>query len=113
MVDRTIKTPCETIVWHILPVIRKEFAKNLVKNHGFTQKKIATRLGITEAAVSRYISGKRGNIKISNDKILKEIKESVNQIAKGGKKITIKEICRICNLMKSTGHLKGFYNNCK
>lgn len=98
-----MKTPCETIVWRVLPVIRKEFAKNLAKDHGFAQRKIASRLGISDAAVSRYLSGKRGNITISNKRILKEINNSVAVIAKGNKKTVIQETCRICGLLKSIG----------
>ena len=56
-----MKTPCEIIVWQILPVIRKEFAKSLIENHKLTQRKVAEKLGITEAAVSRYLSKKRGD----------------------------------------------------
>ena len=54
-----MKVPCEIIVWEVLPIIRNEFAKSLIKNHGLTQRKTAEILGLTEASVSRYISGKR------------------------------------------------------
>ena len=36
-----MKTPCETIVWSIVPLIKKEFAKNLVDNLGLTQRQTA------------------------------------------------------------------------
>jgi predicted transcriptional regulator len=51
-----MKIPCEIIVWNVVPVIKKEFSKNLVENHGLTQKQVADKLGTTEAAISRYIS---------------------------------------------------------
>ena len=108
-----MKTPCETIVWHILPVIRKEFTRSLVTHHGFTQRKTAVKLGITDATVSRYLSGKRGNINISNKRILKEINNSANVIAKGNKKTMIQETCRICSLLKSNGFIEGFSHGCK
>lgn len=108
-----MKTPCETIVWQILPVIRKELTKKLITIHGFTQRKTAIRLGITDAAVSRYLSGERGNIEISNKKILKEINHSAAIIAKGNKKIVVKEICRICAILKSSGFIRGISNGCK
>jgi predicted transcriptional regulator len=108
-----MKTPCETIVWHVLPVIRKEFTKNLVAHHGFTQRKTAVRMGITDATVSRYLSGKRGNIDIINKRILKEINKSVEMIAKGNKKTVIQETCRICNLLKSSGFIEGISHACK
>ncbi|HUT00799.1 MAG TPA: transcriptional regulator [Candidatus Thermoplasmatota archaeon] len=103
-----MKIPCETIVWRVLPMIRKELTKSLVTHHGFTQRKTAVMLGITDAAVSRYLSGKRGNIDISNKLILKEIKNSASLIAKGNKKTVNQETCRICSLLKSNGFIEGF-----
>ena len=108
-----MKTPCQTIIWQVLPVIRKELAINLITHHGFTQRKTAIKLGITEAAVSRYLSGKRGNIDISNKTILKEINNSASKIAKGNKKIVIQETCRLCNLLKSSGSIEGIAHACK
>ncbi len=108
-----MKTPCETIVWRILPVIRREFTKNLLEHHGYNQRRIATRLGISDAAVSRYIAGTRGNIVISDNKILKEIATSSRKIANGNKKTVIQETCRICNLLKSSSFLEGISRACK
>jgi len=93
---------CETAVWDILPVIRKEFSKNLIENYGFNQKRVSEVLGISEAAVSRYLSRKRGDIKISNKKILEEIKKSTKLIANGNIKTALEETCRICTILKST-----------
>ena len=65
-----MKTPCEIIVWNVVPIIRKEVTLKLIKNHGLTQRKAAKKLGITEAAISRYVSGKRGALEITNKKVL-------------------------------------------
>jgi predicted transcriptional regulator len=92
---------CETAVWDILPFIRKEFAKNLIDFHKFNQKKVSKVLGISEAAVSRYLSRKRGNIEISDKKVLKEIKRSSARIAEGNGKTAFEETCRICTILKS------------
>ncbi len=97
----------ENIVWNILPVIRKELAKNLIKNHKLNQRKVAGMLGITEAAVSRYVSGKRGLLEISDKKILREISLSADRIVKGDDKLVLVEICRICNLLKSIELVKN------
>lgn len=96
----------ENIVWSILPAIRRELAKNLIKDFKLSQRKVAYILGITEAAVSRYISGKRALFEISDEKILKEINKSTDRIIKGNDKTIIVEICRICNLLKSTKLVK-------
>jgi hypothetical protein len=52
--------PQEVEVFYILPAIRRELSFAL-KARGKSQKDIAKLLGVTEAAVSQYLSAKRGN----------------------------------------------------
>ncbi len=108
-----MKTPCEIIVWNIVPIIRKEFAKNLFNDHGFNQRKVADKLGITESAVSRYLSGKRGILEITDDEILDEIRKSSNKIANENGSIIIEETCRICRLLKSKEFVEGINYACE
>ena len=108
-----MKVPCEIIVWEILPIIRKEFAKSLIKNHGLTQRKSAEKLGLTEATVSRYISGKRGKIKKLNKKLMLEIQKSTARICKGNDLTVVEETCRICDLLKSSGFVNNIGTTCK
>lgn len=91
------KTPCEEIVWTVLPCIRKKIAENLIEK-GLKQKEVAEKLGVSTAAVSQYISDKRGNTSVFNNKIEKEIKNSAEVILNGGD--VIEEICRICRIIK-------------
>jgi predicted transcriptional regulator len=102
-----MKTPCEIIVWQVLPAIRKEIAIKLVNEHSFSQRKAAEKLGITESSVSRYISGKRGASEILNEDIHKEIKKSTSRIIEGNSKTVIIETCRICNLLKSSNFIEN------
>ncbi len=108
-----MKTPCEIIVWKILPVIRKELAKALIEDYRFNQKKVADKLGLTESAVSRYISGKRGKTEILDRKILNEITKSAKRISKENGLAVIEETCRICNLLKSSEIIEGINYACK
>ena len=108
-----LNTPCEIIVWQILPAIRRELVKNLIKNHGLTQKETAEKLGLTEAAVSRYISGKRGATKIFNGDILNEITKSVNLLVEGNGTTVIEQTCRICNILKASEVIEGINYSCK
>jgi predicted transcriptional regulator len=98
-----IKIDCEEIVWYLLPLIRKEFAKSLIKDHGLTQRKAAEKLGITESAVSQYISKKRGDLKVTDVGIRREIKESTKRIMKGDIQVMKIETCRICHLLRTEG----------
>ena len=111
--ESKMKTPCEIIVWNVVPFIRKEFAKSLIENHDLTQRAVADKLGITEAAVSRYISGKRGALEITDDGILEEIKESAKRIVKENGTTVIEETCRICRILKSREFIDGINYACE
>ena len=103
VVRMTIKIDCEEIVWYLLPLIRKELAKSLIKDHGLTQRKAAEKIGITEAAVSQYISKKRVDLKVTDIKIRREIKESTKRIVDGDIQVMKTETCRICHLLRTEG----------
>jgi len=94
-----MKIHCEEVVWYTLPIIRKELARSLIKDYGLTQRKAAEKLGITESAVSQYLSKKRGNFKTLNTIIKEEIKKSAKRIVKGDDKVMKVETCRICHLL--------------
>jgi hypothetical protein len=102
----TLNCPCEIIVWQILPAIRREIVRKLIQDFGLSQKEAAEKLGLTEAAVSRYVSGKRADFEIPNGKVSKEIKKSANKIIGGNKKTVINETCRICDILKSNNLIK-------
>jgi len=106
----TYKIPCEQIVWTLLPAIRKEMAISLIKQHKMTQKEAAKKIGVSEAAVSRYISGKRGGLDISTDTIQKEIDKSTKQIIKGDEKTVITETCQVCKLLQKNNILEKLAN---
>ncbi|MDP2750253.1 MAG: helix-turn-helix domain-containing protein [Nanoarchaeota archaeon] len=73
--------PQEIEVWYVLPALRKEMVSAMVKK-GLKQKDIAKVMGITEASVSQYLSGKRGaELEIEN-KTIKTIEEKTNQLIK-------------------------------
>lgn len=107
MVKMTLKTPCEEIVWNILPAIRKELAIALIKQHELTQKEAAEKLGVSEAAISRYISGKRGRLEIINEKTQKGVEKSAKQIFNGDEKTVINETCKVCKILQSNNILEN------
>lgn len=103
-----MKMPCETIIWYILPGIRKEITKSLIKN-GLSQKEAAKKLGVTDAAVSQYLSEKRGGVEIKDKKILREIKKSAERIIAGDESMMVEEMCRTCSLIKSKKIVSNLY----
>ena len=62
----------------ILPAARAMIAKKLMKEYRFTQAKVASLLGITQATVSNYCREKRG---ITKGLELNEIKDKVDEVA--------------------------------
>jgi predicted transcriptional regulator len=101
-----MKTPCEDIIKEIIPTIRALIAKDLCSKYGFTQIEAAKKLGITQAAISQYISLKRGGKKLRKIKALPEVKSLIKEISKGiaEEKISEKDlsnkICLICKTIR-------------
>ena len=93
--------PQEMEVWYILPAIRRECAKRMAQR-GLNQREIAKRLFITEAAVSQYINGKRGEIEFP-ELIQKEIDQSVTQLLTNG--TLIQEFEQLCRKIRASGFL--------
>jgi predicted transcriptional regulator len=56
--------PCSEVHWKILPSVLRVTAEEMEKG-GMKKNEIARQLGLTSAAVSQYISGKRGAGKLS------------------------------------------------
>ena len=53
----------------------------LIDEHGLSQKKVASILGISEGAVSQYLNSKRGAGVKFDSKAMKMVKESAGRIA--------------------------------
>ena len=54
-----IESPCQRIVWDVLPAIRAAITVELVRC-GAAQEEVVRMLEIVPSAVTRYLSGKRG-----------------------------------------------------
>ena len=96
-----MKSPCEEIVWDVLPSIRAATAEELVKR-GISQKEVSRMLGITPPAVSQYLSKKRGyNIEFRED-IRQAIGVLADDLIKEDIKGTdlVKRICSICRMLQ-------------
>lgn len=60
---------CDTMVRNLLPPMRAEMVFRLVQKQGLSQSDAAKKLGVTRAAVSQYLSRKRGagEVEISSE----------------------------------------------
>jgi len=103
------KTPCEYLLWHGLPVIRKEIAECMINKHGLSQKEAAEKLGVTPAAISQYLHKKRAISTLIDDEIRGEIHISVLRIIKYQETAVIPETCRICKIIQQKNHALLFH----
>ena len=56
--------PSEIESKSLIPAVRAILAKVLVKEKGLKEEEVARLLGITQAAVSNYIRGTRGDVEL-------------------------------------------------
>lgn len=91
--------PCEVIAKKIVPSIRREIVKVLSECYGLCNREIARKLELTDAAVSQYLSEKRGMGFEMDEKMLLMVRESADRIFRGLSNID-EEICRICSKLK-------------
>ncbi|MDD3976924.1 MAG: transcriptional regulator [Methanomicrobium sp.] len=102
-------TRCDEIARLYLPQVRAELVYRLVTTRGIPQARVARWMGITRAAVSQYISRKRGfgDINISQD--LDDIIEAwAEGIITGEGSVTI---CDLCNCINNTNNMNNNLKN--
>ncbi|MFH1447451.1 MAG: helix-turn-helix domain-containing protein [Candidatus Micrarchaeota archaeon] len=101
-----MKLPCQITIWYLIPAITAEIVKEL-KKLGINQTNIAKALGVTPAAVSQYVSGKRGRaIQLTPDmrKRIAEISKEVASGTIGGEQLA-REMCELCITARRKGLL--------
>ncbi|MCD6348408.1 MAG: helix-turn-helix domain-containing protein [Candidatus Korarchaeota archaeon] len=91
----------------LIPSVRALVAKELITRYNLRQIDVAKMLGVTQAAISQYLRGARGNmIDLRNDE---EIMRIVNRIAIGliNKDLAKRDlsilICEICYQARKKG----------
>ena len=94
--------PQEIEVRYILPAIRRELARIFIEEDKFSQKKAASILGLTDAAVSQYQHSKRAKDVIFSNDVVNEIRVSAKKIIaeKASRQRLIAEMYRISGLTK-------------
>ena len=91
-----MKLPCEKAIWYVLPQIRADLARELVKG-GLSQKEAAERLGVTPAAVSQYMSRKRAGKAKMHEGYPSLIEAAAKEILKdGAEESVLKVVCGCC-----------------
>ena len=92
-----MEMPCESVIWHILPAIRKGLTKCMIEEYGLSQKEVAEKLGLTTAAISQYLSNKRGKDEL-NSQIQGQINQAAKRIIDGNE--AGEEMCAMCLMIR-------------
>ncbi len=104
-----MRPPCENVVRHFLPLLRALVSRDMMTRYGWTQSQIATRLGVTQPAISSYISFlEKKSVEGFN---LEELSQVAGEIASGyaNNEISLSdsvlEVCQLCIKLKSGGSI--------
>ncbi|MBC7218933.1 MAG: helix-turn-helix domain-containing protein [Hadesarchaea archaeon] len=108
-----MKPLCELVSGQVLPTIRAMVVKDLVKRYELSQVEVAKKLGITQPAVSQYLSALRGKRELEK-KLMKSIGDDIRSLAddvasgKLSQADVVRRYCAICSLMKKKGIFQDF-----
>jgi predicted transcriptional regulator len=92
---------CDSMVRKYLPSMRAEMVYRLVQNQGISQSDAAKRLGISRAAISQYMSKKRGDSGIEiSDELNAVIDRWTLAVLGQETNITLCDVCR-CAMKKT------------
>jgi hypothetical protein len=90
----------EVEAFYIIPAVRRELARSLTEQ-GLTQRDIARKLGVTDAAVSQYRNNKRGTLFAYEGKTAEAFRDATTRIANARDDTVARiEIERLCILLK-------------
>jgi uncharacterized protein len=94
--------PQEIEVWYIIPAIRRELSKCMIRDYGITYEKVGGILGISKAAISQYLKNKRASKIRLHDKVHDEVCKSCSRMVKG-KSDSVREITKILKFIRTQG----------
>ncbi|MFL6490099.1 MAG: transcriptional regulator, partial [Nitrososphaera sp.] len=101
--------PSEIEAKSLIPAVRAILAKKLIEEYSLKEEDVAKDLGITQAAVSNYVRGTRGDIElISKLESVREVMRMIDDIAKdlstnkAYSPSTLAKFVGLCNYMRYT-----------
>ncbi|HEX2614697.1 MAG TPA: helix-turn-helix domain-containing protein [Nitrososphaera sp.] len=101
--------PSEIEAKSLIPAVRAILAKKLIKEYSLKEEDVARVLGITQAAVSNYVRGTRGDMElISKLESVREVMRMIDDIAKdlstnkAYTPSTLAKFVGLCNYMRYT-----------
>ena len=110
--------PAEIESKTLIPALRAILAKNLANEHHIREDEISKMLGVTQAAISNYIRGTRGDPKLI-EKLLedKQVADMLNDISdslssdKAYTPSNLSKFIGLCNYIKSSLLICDIHHN--
>jgi len=112
-----LRPPCEFIVRHLLPAFRVLIAKELIEKYNLSQVAVAQKLGTTQAAISQYLSSKRGNKLTkqmeSNPEIWSMVKRMAEDLAnaQATDADSMLSLCSLCMVLREKKLISNLEND--
>ncbi|HLG36639.1 MAG TPA: transcriptional regulator [Nitrososphaera sp.] len=101
--------PSEIEAKSLIPAVRAILAKKLIREYSLKEEDVAKVLGITQAAVSNYVRGTRGDVElITKLESVREVMRMIDDIAedlstnKAYTPSTLAKFVGLCNYMRYT-----------
>ena len=112
--------PQEIEVWYIIPAIRRELSIWLTRDARMSYEKVGQILGISKAAVSQYINGKRATKIKLHERAEEELRRNCQSLAER-KSNSVKVITDVLRFIRKNklhcercgGMVDGKYHDCK
>lgn len=110
--------PAEIETKTLIPALRAILAKKLVENHKIQEEDISKMLGVTQAAISNYIRGTRGDPELISKLLsIKEVAEMIDEIANNLSTnmaytpASLSKFIGLCNYIKSSLLICDIHHN--
>ena len=110
--------PAEIESRSLIPALRAILAKDLAKKHNIREDKISQMLGVTQAAISNYIRGTRGDPELIKKLLAeKQVSEMINDICdnlssdKAYTPSSLSKFIGLCNYIKSSLLICDIHHN--
>ncbi|HEX9197340.1 MAG TPA: helix-turn-helix domain-containing protein [Candidatus Bathyarchaeia archaeon] len=98
--------PCEIASKSVIPAIRAMVARELIEQYGMKQEQVAVRLGVTQAAVSKYQHQVRGEaIQLeSAPEVQRMSRDIASMLSKSPSPIAVSQkLCQACTDIRALG----------
>ncbi len=104
-----MKPPCMVVVRYVLPALRSVIMKDLMERHKMRKIEVSRKMGLTPAAITQYLQGKRGAAfaeEILQSEEIMSIAADIAEMMTRSETSTeelVEKLCTACSLIKSSG----------